>query len=922
MSLTKFGDVETADQSNAEAIETTLAVMDKLIEVNTTAMVHDELKAVVATIRTIFDQPLAASAAFAFKPALKYPRRIEQRLGLRQTLPDAGDGTKTTGGRAFFELARERPGELSDDGPRHDNDHVDIRQISILPSLQEIQSPRIEYLPLADPLEWHIGGLRGLLDRHFRLLREDTVGQLRDAAKFELERLHDHQGQGRKRQGARTFVYRNVAVSNLAFDSYSGMEFALSFDQPRELQGKSERQRHDWWDGSKRLGQEALICLLSSEGSATFFIVSPAPLRPKKDFETGAPIEPLYKSYNLWSEDERAHVVAKPVNQPDMYSLLDQLMGGFMEQLSLVEFPDVLLPAFKPTLQACLRRVHVSRQAMALSPRSICKYADSLHHKGITLRYCGSQFSQPPESPNTQSGQTEQFVALLSSIGALAQHQNLIPRQTIALLRSTSERPERQEWNPERTGSAIRQQNKKGIAGQLALFDLLHSAVWRVGFGLPAALDEQGFRYDITPNGLDPKLHDTLSALVEAGQYSMNHNGQVAIGGLLLETESFANISIAPSPDAPFASKLLVKRKSEPEFVHPSGVVVSLTHVPIKRDHAIGLLKLLKIAQVGWYKMDQPSRDVLLSGIFTENSDATQTLMTQNHSLDAISPVFTELEHLTGFSMKQSLDVNVGKTVNRMRSAFRNQDELKEAFLCGDILNEMVQPLRYDQEGLQAEWPERLKQQFTDSRNGAKAIAYAFHLRDRWGRCLHQKGTHSPAYLPSIDQPIHAELISPDLVAPKNIAAILSIAVLVAEQYILEQVLTRVIRGDKRAYDTLTALLGNAIAFDAVTIAREIMSSTDDLAAPLLGRQFCSCDNRVAVIRHACKTNYLIQYIERLFTGGFTGPNVNTFAALAIIGHVGDKVTEFMRSTSPDIHGRDISAGLSLVCQHLQKAQL
>ncbi|KAK4887954.1 hypothetical protein LTR49_028906 [Elasticomyces elasticus] len=224
----------------------------------------------------------------------------------------------------------------------------------------------------------------------------------------------------------------------------------------------------------------------------------------------------------------------------------------------------------------------------------------------------------------------------------------------------------------------------------------------------------------------------------------------------------------------------------------------------------------------------------------------------------------------------------------------------------------MVQPLRRDREGLQAEWPERLKQQFTDSRNGAKAIAYAFDLRDRWGRSLLQKGTHSPAYLPSIDQPIHAELISPDLVGPKNIAAILSTAVLVAEQYILEQVLTRVIRGDERAYDTLTALLGNAIALDAVTIARKIMSSTDDSAAPLLGRQFCSCDNLIAVIRQACKTNYLIQYIERLFTGGSTAPDVNTSAALAIIGHIGDKVTEFMRSTSPDNRGRGISAGISL----------
>lgn len=108
--------------------------------------------------------------------------------------------------------------ELSEDGPRHDNDKVDMCDISILPTQQEIQSSRIEYLPLSDPTEWHLGGLEGLLDRNFRLLREDTIGQLRDAAKFELERLQhpnaqeDHKNQTQKRQGARTYDYDNFAI--------------------------------------------------------------------------------------------------------------------------------------------------------------------------------------------------------------------------------------------------------------------------------------------------------------------------------------------------------------------------------------------------------------------------------------------------------------------------------------------------------------------------------------------------------------------------------------------------------------------------------------------------------------------------------------------------------------------------------------
>ncbi|TKA64059.1 hypothetical protein B0A55_09815 [Friedmanniomyces simplex] len=355
LTLTHPDELDAADTNTADTIETVFTALDapdKLVEVNTESQAHDGLRVVVETMRQLFEAPLPATAAFAYRPALKYLRRVEQRFGLGQTLPDGKDNVKIATRHAVFDLACERPGELSEDGRRHDNDHVDIPQISILPTLQEIQSPRNEYLPLADPKEWYIGGLKGLLDRHFRLLREDTVGQLRDAAKFELERLHDPHAQDRKRQGARTFVYRNVAVSDLAFDSFSGMEVALSFDQPRELQKKSERQRRDWWDGSKRLGHEALVCLLSSEGSATFFIVSPAPIRPKKDVQTGKIIQPLHKGYNLWSEEERAHVIAKPINQSDTYTLLDQLMNGYAEQLSLVEFPGVLLPAFRPTLQA------------------------------------------------------------------------------------------------------------------------------------------------------------------------------------------------------------------------------------------------------------------------------------------------------------------------------------------------------------------------------------------------------------------------------------------------------------------------------------------------------------------------------------------------------------------------------------------
>jgi hypothetical protein len=66
---------------------------------------------------------------------------------------------------------------------RHDNDQMNITKIKILPTYNEIRSTHMEFLPstdpdqphfLADPAERH-------LDTHFRLLRHDIFGELKQA---------------------------------------------------------------------------------------------------------------------------------------------------------------------------------------------------------------------------------------------------------------------------------------------------------------------------------------------------------------------------------------------------------------------------------------------------------------------------------------------------------------------------------------------------------------------------------------------------------------------------------------------------------------------------------------------------------------------------------------------------------------------
>lgn len=349
------------DNSGMIAFETSLAVLSKVMEVNSTAQVTDGLRPLVETLAALL-VPADGVVPFATRASVRHLHSIEQRVGLGRTIPEARARVgKGTAEKATFVIEREMPGDLSEEGPRHDNDSVDIRNISILPTLQEIQSSRTEYLPLADPKEWHIGGLEGLLDRHFRLLREDTVGQLRDAAKSELERLQNptkNTNDDRKHQGVRTYVYEDVQFADIGFDSFKGLEFALAFKQPPELRNKTATQRRDWWEWSKRFGFEALVCLLSSEGSAIFFVVSDQRESPKPKHEEVQLDEPkaaLQEKYNLWTDPNIAFVVARliDINNGDVRNILSQMIqSARYGQMSLVEFSGVLLPAFQPTLQA------------------------------------------------------------------------------------------------------------------------------------------------------------------------------------------------------------------------------------------------------------------------------------------------------------------------------------------------------------------------------------------------------------------------------------------------------------------------------------------------------------------------------------------------------------------------------------------
>ncbi|KAF2793162.1 hypothetical protein K505DRAFT_350116 [Melanomma pulvis-pyrius CBS 109.77] len=348
-----FGPTSSDEELSIIATSTSLAVLDRLVEINQNAQVLEGLNAIVETIFACIPEK------FMVPNAQQSLTRIKRRLNIGSSLPIA---STQPGRQTFlptsFELSQDLPGSLSKDGARHDNDHASIADIHILPTAREIASTRQEYIPIIDSTQHHLPGLAGLLDRQFRLLREDTVGQLRDAVREEVTRLNHPDRTilttNRDRQNVRKVIYHHVRFSCILVDRRKGLQVVAEFDQPPQTKNRSAKQREDWWKGSKLLQVDSLVCFVSSHGKIIFLTVCD-------------PILPMHQRTGSNSHDKRkSNDICSLFAQPNRASVLLSLaeyktedaiwisthMAPSKTRQSLVEFPGVLLPSFQPTLQA------------------------------------------------------------------------------------------------------------------------------------------------------------------------------------------------------------------------------------------------------------------------------------------------------------------------------------------------------------------------------------------------------------------------------------------------------------------------------------------------------------------------------------------------------------------------------------------
>ncbi|KAF8943029.1 hypothetical protein BGZ47_005904, partial [Haplosporangium gracile] len=171
------------------------------------------------------------------------------------------------------------PGELSEEGPRHDNDCLDIAEISILPTQKEIVSKRRPFLPSNDITEaphFLPAGWRRQVDIHFRLYREDMMDSLRKGVGSFislLERTDKNsdttllkQKELRKQlnDSVSLNVYGNVQFEGMNNTKQLAGSILMSFSQPPQIVDEPTKRRKEFWERSRRrLMQGALVCIAS-----------------------------------------------------------------------------------------------------------------------------------------------------------------------------------------------------------------------------------------------------------------------------------------------------------------------------------------------------------------------------------------------------------------------------------------------------------------------------------------------------------------------------------------------------------------------------------------------------------------------------------------------------------------------------------
>ncbi|KAJ1459753.1 P-loop containing nucleoside triphosphate hydrolase protein [Pelagophyceae sp. CCMP2097] len=153
-------------------------------------------------------------------------------------------------------------------GGRHDNDRADYRSLTIAPTADELRCARPPYLP-GPKEDWLGNAAAALIDRQFRLVREDMLGPMRDALRSLGPGIVAPDPAGARRQPAAAFGGARLERVETGPAAILIVSFALpKKHRAHRLKGKALK---DYWEsgaGANMFKKDSLVALVRGAGGA------------------------------------------------------------------------------------------------------------------------------------------------------------------------------------------------------------------------------------------------------------------------------------------------------------------------------------------------------------------------------------------------------------------------------------------------------------------------------------------------------------------------------------------------------------------------------------------------------------------------------------------------------------------------------
>ena len=397
------------------AVSATARALLITLKVNQSALAQEEFINIVQRLRECF--PMGPSSDSEIMIADTELGKVEQHLQMAETIPMISPSPphqhKDTPSDSVSHGNVDLPGKRSINGPRHDNDSAWIECIKILPTKGEIMSTsRTEYLPFRNysPTAHHLPpGIGRVLDTQFRLLREDTAGQIRDTLRSVMRRNLRDANIVRQSNTLRTMIYTGVMLENFQVGARDDFQLVVTFDQPPGLlQGRpNATQRRKWWEAARCMEMGALLCLVDQQNEFTFLTVSERELDTTDVQITN--LESIKKPKGLSGHPTRALVTLKFV---DVMNDLQTILREYRRQRKhnhksrqypfpyLVEFPGILFSSFGPILES-IQNINVVPFTRFIAPEG----NDSSDHPAADIRLGDDSFIDVPPPSYLSEGE-------------------------------------------------------------------------------------------------------------------------------------------------------------------------------------------------------------------------------------------------------------------------------------------------------------------------------------------------------------------------------------------------------------------------------------------------------------------------------------------------------------------------------------